>query len=275
MLLIALRPIPGPIQILPGQSFYELSEAQRSVWISGGFARPAEMAIADEVAAAPPLPTPRALAGGLPDWRGATVVVIASGPSLTVDQCAHVELWRNTPAPEQRRVITINTSFLRAPWADMLYACDGAWWKAKRTEDGRTHHAVALEVAGAARLWTQDERAAAEFGLNLIRSQAGQGLSRKPGLINQGMNGAYQAMNIAYLAGARRMVLLGVDCKGGHWHGNHPAPLSNSLPHQRWKDRFAVLARDLKAEGVAVVNCSPGTALTAFPTGELEDALPL
>ena len=34
-----------------------------------------------------------------------------------------------------------------------------------------------------------------------------------------------------------------------------------------------VLAADLKTEGVTVVNCTPGSALTCFPMGDLEQEL--
>ncbi len=268
MLLIALKQIPGTVQISPGQSFYEQNDDQRAQWLLNGFARPAEMQAVEPVAAKGP-----AMRGPVPDWTGATVVIVASGPSLTVEQCDHVMMWQMTPAPELRRVIAINTSYQRAPFADMLYACDGAWWRAKVAD--RPYVEAARATMPHAMFYTQDEKAAKDFGLHYVRSQKGAGLSRKVGLIHQGMSSTYQAMGIAYHAGARRIVLLGVDCRGGHWHGNHPAPLPNSLPHKQWIDHFVGIARDLKAEGIEVVNCSPGTAVTAFPSGAIEDALPL
>ena len=57
----------------------------------------------------------------LPDWRGRTVVCIASGPSLTAEDC---ELVRESGCP----VIVTNTTFRLCPWADMLYAFDRPWW---------------------------------------------------------------------------------------------------------------------------------------------------
>lgn len=262
MLLVALKEIPGTIQIVAGQTFIEADDERRAQWIATGFARPAEMA-----AVAPPAPDRK----GVPDWTGARVVVIASGPSLSLEQCECVGAWRAAVDDGSRRVIVINSSFVRAPFADIVYACDGSWWRA-RNGDTTNYNAVAAMFAPD-KLWTQDVNAAAEFRLNLIRSAAGTGLSRKPGLIHQGMNSAYQCINLAYLAGARNLVLLGVDCHGKHWHADHPAPLSNRLPHAQWIAKFAALARDLKAEGVTVTNCSPGTALRAFPLAALEDVL--
>ena len=45
--------------------------------------------------------------------------IIASGPSLTKE---------DVDAVRGLNVIVINTSYWLAPWADILYACDGHWW---------------------------------------------------------------------------------------------------------------------------------------------------
>lgn len=281
MLLIALQNIPGTISIAPGQQFYEPNDEQRAMLIRTKFARPADASEPIETIVKADLNAKShddvelQLINGVPDWRGATVVIIASGPSLTEDQCLHVEMWRKTPNVERRIVIAINTSWQRAKFADMLYACDGAWWFARESEATATNYERASEHFAKSQLWTQDAKAAEELGIKLIRSQAKDGLSRRHGLIHQGASGTYQAINIGFLAGAKHFVLLGVDCKGGHWHGNHPSPLSNSLPHKLWMAKLTALADDLRAEGVSVMNCSPGTALRAFPTGDLERELPL
>lgn len=257
MLLRALKDLPTSVNaIVRGEVFNESSELQAKEWIATGYAetfdqkkiRPATLELPAKLA-----------------WAGAAVVVIASGPSLTVRQCEDVQLWRMTSAPEPRRVIVINTSFRMVSFADILYACDGMWWKA--------HYEEAARIFKNDQMWTQDEGAAKKFNIQLIKSASGRGLSRRPDLIHQGMNSTYQAINLAFLAGARRFILLGVDCHGGHWHGDHPKPLSNSLPHRQWKEKFAGLAADLTAEGVVTVNCSPGTALRAFRLGTLNAEL--
>lgn len=262
MLLVALKKIPGTIQVEPGQSFYEPNDDNRALLLKEGFARPANPVPGVHlIGAAQPVSGDRPLS-----WPGADVVIIASGPSLTAEQCDDVRLWQMTPAARPRRVIAINTSFQLAPFADVLYACDGTWWDV---------YADLVVAAGFTRerMWTQDQKAAEKHDLRFIRSSAANGLSRKPGLIHQGQNSTYQAINLAFLAGARKFILLGVDCHGTHWHGDHPPPLKRALPHKHWMARFADLARDLKAEGVKIVNCSPGTALQAFPVGKLDEEL--
>ena len=60
------------------------------------------------------------------DWlrayAGRAVVVIASGPSLTEDDC---EAVRKSGLP----AFVVNTTFRRCPWADVLVAHDSKWWQ--------------------------------------------------------------------------------------------------------------------------------------------------
>ena len=52
----------------------------------------------------------------------------------------------------------------------------------------------------------------------------------------------------------------------------HPV-LDSSLPFPEWIKKMGVLAKELVAGGVEVVNCSRSTALECFPRGVLEDEL--
>lgn len=195
---------------------------------------------------------------------GATFVCIASGPSLTREDCDRVQKWRDRCGG---RVIVINTSFRLAPWADVLYACDLKWWEETSAE---------VRAETSADLWTQSTEAARRFGLNLVKGRGGEGLGRD--LIHLGGNSGYQVINLAYLWGARRIVLLGYDMQptGGrsHWHGDHPWKAAGVKPPTRsWLPRFSKLAADLAAEGVEVINATRETALRCFPRADLEDVL--
>lgn len=75
--------------------------------------------------------------------------------------------------------------------------------------------------------------------------------------------------------GAARIVLIGYDCRRGphgevHHHGDHPKGLGNAGSLPKWPKQFADVAKRIGAE---VINCSPGTALDAFPRGELSEVL--
>lgn len=196
-----------------------------------------------------------------PDWRGHTAVVVASGPSLTDEQIVHVE-HANVKA------IAVNSSYLKLAHPDAVYACDYLWWK--------TNHMKVKQNIGREKLWTQDRGAAEQFQLGHIRWEAKDGLG-KQGLRVNGNSGA-GAINLAYHFGVRRILLIGMDMKPGpngekHWHPDHPKPLVQAQQFEEWRKKMGVLADDLKAAGVTVVNCTPGSALTHFLMGDLEQEL--
>ena len=196
-----------------------------------------------------------------PDWRGHTAVVVASGPSLTIQQAALVN-----DAPVES--IAINNSYELLGRPHVVYACDYLWWK--------FNHMKVKQNINRSCLWTQDRAAAEQFQINHIQWEAKDGLGKR-GLRVNGNSGA-GAINLAYHFGARRILLIGMDMKVGpkgekHWHPDHPQPLVQAQQFEEWRKKMGVLAADLKAEGVAVINCTPGSALTHFPMGDLETEL--
>jgi len=96
--------------------------------------------------------------------------------------------------------------------------------------------------------------------------------------IGAGSNSAFQAANLAVRWGASRIILLGVDCHspGKHWHSNHTfvetSHQKQTLMHS-WMRSWTNASKDLAQRGVEVVNCSPGTALDAFPKMTIEHAV--
>lgn len=197
---------------------------------------------------------------------GRTVAVFASGPSLTredCDKCEAAGFYR----------IAVNDAFKLAPTSDMLYAADAKWWNFHRDE--------ALKFGGLK--VTVDESVVYHHVMQLgwrKKEPSGPtlGYSDDPAVICTGGNSGYQAVHIAALGGAKRIILLGFDMrsKGGksHFFGDHPAPLTNEP--QVWPQfvaAFRTLAPELKKRGVEVLNCTEGSALDAFPMATLCDAL--
>ncbi len=164
--------------------------------------------------------------------------------------------------------MAINSSWQIARWADVLYACDSAWWK--REEPGYGQHAFrefqGLFVAG------RRVEGAHAVTVKIVNEMIWTGVE-----IGGGGNSAFQAMNLAVLWGADRILLTGVDCQHGgeHWHGRHPAPLPQTPPDtvKAWITAFTQVAPALAAGGVDVVNCTRETALECFPRASLEDVL--
>lgn len=154
-----------------------------------------------------------------------------------------------------------------APQADLMYACDGAWWD--------THHEATQAFAG--ERWTQDLKAAQRYGLHHITSRREHGLSRTPGVIHQGGNSGYQAIDLMVQMGCTRILLLGFDMQktGGkaHWFGNHPGNLHKASPFKDFIKNFERMAVDAAGLGIEIINCSRETALTCFPRARLKDVL--
>lgn len=150
----------------------------------------------------------------------------------------------------------------------MLYACDLTWWE---------RYIAEVRATTKAELWTLSRSAGARYGVRVIGSARGDGLSTKPGVINTGGNSGFQVVGLAHQAEAARIILLGYDMgrTGGksHWHGDHPKGLGNGNNFKVWVRRFARMAPGLVAAGIEVVNASRVSALTCFPRMSLQDAL--
>jgi len=198
-------------------------------------------------------------------WEGKTAFLVASGPSLTE---ADVQKLREVKG--QHPIAVTNDTYRMVPFADVLYACDKRWWT--------THHDAVLSSRFAGALWTQNAGIAHRNKINYIPSLDRPGLGTGDA-IHQGGNSGYQLINLAYLLGAKKIVLLGYDCSASpegqhHWFGQHTAPgLSKTQPYNLWAPKFEVLARGLQAQGVEVLNASRRTALTCFPKVTLKKAI--
>lgn len=180
-----------------------------------------------------------------------TVVCIASGPSLTAEDCERVR------ASGLATVVT-NTTFRLCPWATALMGYDMKWW--------RHHHAeVAATFAGHKVSGVVDCKPYGARSLKMLK------------FMPFGNSGA-AAISLAVLAGSRRVILLGFDCQhtGGktHWHGDHPAPLGNAGSVAKWPEKFRQVARYAQRHGCQVINASRQTALTCFARAPLEECLP-
>ena len=137
-------------------------------------------------------------------------------------------------------------------------------------------YANELKSKFACDLWTQSERSAKKYGLRHWAGESRPGLGKSK--IHFGSNSGYQAINLAYLLGAQRIILLGYDMHRSddkaHFFGNHPYHKPGGGPNDSlmrdWCDKFKQLAYDLDKEGVEVINATRKTVLTAFKQQELE-----
>ena len=222
-----------------------------------------------------------------PEWEGKTAVVIATGPSLTRDQ---VETVRVLHLDGAVKCIAVNDAYLWADFADVQYSADSRWheWHTKGIEKA----ALGLSAADVAQRWAtfKGQKCSIQSSGANIKDEAvhilrnrdhpfhGNGLSSNPQILVTGRNSGFQALNLAILAGAAKVILLGYDGRADkhtgrtHFFGEHPKATSpDAFPEFRRAFNDAEAA--INQVGVKVINCSPNSYIDTFPKMELEDAL--
>lgn len=166
------------------------------------------------------------------------------------------------------KVIAVNDNYLLAPWADILYACDVKWWQ------WHIHRQELIDFQG--EKVTQDVEAAEKYGIKYIKSEPKCTLSTDPAIIYQGSNSGYQAINLAYHTGVKRVLLLGYDQKfsndgKAHWFGDHPDKVRSG--YDGWRVFYESLATHAADIGFEIINCTTETALTCFKKIPLDEVL--
>ena len=221
-----------------------------------------------------------------PEWKGETVAILGGGPSLTQDQLVACR--------GRCRVIAINNAYWLAPWADILYFCDEVWWiwhhggvelRQKGAIATPVRHAgyqQYREFEGIKAALANARTHVNEPAVRVLQNYGDcPGLCPLPDGVYTGRNSGYQAVQLAVHLGAARLLLLGFDMRavGGrtHWHSGTPLAHHRATdPHDLEKvmlPHFATIAESLRTRGIEVLNCTPGSAITCFPTASLEDAL--
>lgn len=193
-------------------------------------------------------------AGMWPDWSGGAVAIVASGPSTKKPD---VELLRG-----RLPVLAIKKNVELAPWCDVVYGCDGAWWESVRGLPEYSGLKLAWEKKVCERDWGIRKVEVDRYLDNLVLGETG--------VIGAGGNSGFQALNLALQFGARRILLIGFDMhdrSGAHWYGRNNWINANNptdVNFRRWKSSFANAAGTLQTLGVEVVNAAPFSDLQCF-----------
>lgn len=177
-----------------------------------------------------------------------TCAIIASGPSLNPNDC---EIIRTSGV----YTIAVNNSWEAAPFCDVIFAGDVAWWK---TNCERI---------------TIDVRYVACERTSMIREFESVELMDCRGAYNSGA----KAIEWAIKEGFKDIILLGFDCSlknGAHWHGRHENLGNPKQTNIRvWHRQFSKVAKYANRRKATVTNCSRYTELTCFKTQKLEKLL--
>lgn len=196
-------------------------------------------------------------------FAGRVVVVIAGGPSLDLKQVRKVAIAH---AEGKVGAIAVNDAGFIAWFADWLHACDFKFWN--------WHKQSATQFPGIRT--TLDVHVPPGWAA-LLNNTGLKGFDEDPTCCRTGNNSAYQALHCAIHAGARKVILLGVDQKLGprgesHWYGEPPdriVPDYANVMVPYWQEILPALEQ----HRVEVVNATPGSALKVFPQVDLDEAL--
>jgi hypothetical protein len=198
------------------------------------------------------------------DWNDQTCVIVASGPSAK-DQPLH--LLEETGL----KTLAINTSFRLVPNADVLFACDHAWWK---------KHLNELDDFKGLKVTTDPRNIMGEWGIHRVPClrTSDKMVLNQYNLVGWGGNSGFQSINLVLQFGVSRIILVGYDMsidRGTHWHGDHPQGLSNprSRNVDRWRRALDNAVVDIERLGVEVINTSMDSALCSYPKMQFEEAL--
>lgn len=196
----------------------------------------------------------------------ATAVVIGNGLSLTQ---ADIDTLRPHAGHGGVFVIVVNDAWKCFPEADVLYAADYDWWTASEKKVKEQFHGECATI---------DPHAAAYYELTLVPCEDLHkplpGLSPQGSdMIRHGYSSGFQAVQIAMLRGANKIILLGFDY-GATGQGNAiPGPFNRHSDFPVMVEAFNKAAPDFASRGVQVINATRETALTCFERQELNDAL--
>lgn len=197
-------------------------------------------------------------------WEGQTAVIFASGPSLTKNQ---IDIVRS----KQCKTIAINRTIASAPWVDVHYFCDYKFYNwMKFSPDYDDVRAAYSSFNGIAVTIAQQETHAKK----LLRGHQ-FGLSENPEYLCTGGNSGYQAINLAFLLGAKTIILLGYDQQAVngrcHHHKNHPGPTSPTI-YDSMIHSWQYLEKDIRGKA-KVLNCTPNSRIDCFDKIDLIEAL--
>jgi hypothetical protein len=196
-----------------------------------------------------------------PIWSGETVYIIGGGPSL---------IGFNWNILAGKKTIAINKAVLTYPTADVLYWTDSrvyGWYKKEIDSFRGLKYSIRYHSSYLA-------------DINVLKKGDKFGLNESKDALCHGNNSGYAAINLAYLLGAKRIILLGYDMhndgKRGHYHDGYPVPITgDNIYRDQFIPGFQILADLLKQRNIEVYNASMTSSLKVWPKISFNQALSL
>lgn len=194
-------------------------------------------------------------------WPDSTIVCVGSGPSLLARDV--VEAF-----DAGAHLLAINDAIrITGKYADVLFAADAKWWG--------WHEGVPDEELPI-HLWSVDpESRKFRPQVRIVNYNGQAGFERSRCSIRTGGHSGYMGVHMAAHFGATKIILLGYDLQATdgkhHFFGDHPD--GNHLNYEYRRGVYETLREPFERLGIRVFNATRQTALTAFPTCSLADAL--
>jgi hypothetical protein len=204
-----------------------------------------------------------------------TVACVGTGPSLTLAQV-------DTARRKGFALFGVNLVYQHVPDLAVLFCTNESFWDFywARPDSPRLHPCEK---------WTNSIEAASHYRLNYIASHESHGLGY-PDHIHHGHSSGACLVNLAYLMGATRLVLLGYDMRYApdydgvnrkigstprHFFGEYVSALQH-WPKAAVKDGVHVELvehyNSIARQGlVEIVNCTPDSAIKCFPMKAIEE----
>lgn len=180
-------------------------------------------------------------------WQGEKRCFILGGSPCLAEE--------NLELIHDEKVIGCNDAFLLGDWVDICWFTDDRWfeWNKDKIRDIKQ-----LKVCCCPILSTVPERQ----DIKVLERGKPEGLETRDNYVSWNHNTGLSAINLAMHLGVREIYLLGFameqDKEGRHnWHDNHEQKdHSPADPYIVYKGCIPLLMRDVKREGLKIVNCT-------------------
>jgi hypothetical protein len=192
-----------------------------------------------------------------PIFKGETVYLIGGGPSLKEFDFTLLE---------GKNVIAINKAFLYYKNADVLY------WT-----DNRFYTWFQKEIDLFKGIKVTNKNTPLKDDVTNLRDTGKIGLETKPDSIRHGNNSGYAAINLAFLMGAKTIILLGFDMGilhgQSHFHKGYNIKANPNIYKNNMIPFFNTLVDPLKEHNVKIWNTNKNSNLKCFPFCTINEGL--
>ncbi len=189
------------------------------------------------------------------DFEGQAVFIVGGGPSIKGFDFDRLR---------GHNVIAVNNSGLDlVPWAHVLFWADKRWleWNNTRLEEHYGKYKVSRK--------TPHIKTAHDIKVMQFKAKC---FSKQPDAVG-GWCGGSSAINLAYLMGAKTIILMGFDMRPGNYHDDHKLPHLEGQHRDKFIPTLEAMAPTLDKLGVTVINTNHRSALRCFPFADIEELL--